>query len=64
MQNGGEGGTTRTLFLDRDPETFRDICRHLQGVYRPVVVLYPTLIIFRVCYPATRRGPLCPIIRW
>ena len=39
MQNGGEGGTTRTLFLDRDPETFRDICRHLQGVYRPTVVL-------------------------
>lgn len=25
------GGTVRTLYIDRDPVTFREICRHLQG---------------------------------
>ena len=24
-------GSTKTLFIDRDPDTFADICRHLQG---------------------------------
>ena len=24
-------GTMKTLFIDRDPDTFADICRHLQG---------------------------------
>ena len=24
-------GPTKTLFIDRDPDTFADICRHLQG---------------------------------
>ena len=28
-ENGG--GPLKTLFIDRDPETFADICRHLQG---------------------------------
>ncbi|MCJ1308587.1 hypothetical protein MMC25_002240 [Agyrium rufum] len=30
-----EDGTSelRTLYIDRDPGTFRDICRHLQGYY-------------------------------
>lgn len=25
------GGTVRTLYIDRDPVTFSEICRHLQG---------------------------------
>ena len=25
-------GSTKTLFIDRDPDTFADICRHLQGI--------------------------------
>ena len=28
-ENGN--GSTKTLFIDRDPDTFADICRHLQG---------------------------------
>ena len=24
-------GTVKTLYIDRDPETFQDIARHLQG---------------------------------
>ena len=28
-ENGN--GPTKTLFIDRDPDTFADICRHLQG---------------------------------
>ncbi|KAL1979645.1 hypothetical protein VTN96DRAFT_5407 [Rasamsonia emersonii] len=27
------GGTVRTLYIDRDPVTFREICRHLQGYH-------------------------------
>ena len=30
-ENGN--GSTKTLFIDRDPETFADICRHLQGTF-------------------------------
>ncbi|KAL9133564.1 MAG: hypothetical protein Q9175_005259 [Cornicularia normoerica] len=30
-ENGN--GPTKTLFIDRDPDTFADICRHLQGYY-------------------------------
>lgn len=29
---GDGGGSVRTLYIDRDPETFRDIARHLQGL--------------------------------
>lgn len=25
-------GNMKTLFIDRDPDTFADICRHLQGI--------------------------------
>ncbi|KAL1967411.1 hypothetical protein VTN77DRAFT_3196 [Rasamsonia byssochlamydoides] len=27
------GGNVRTLYIDRDPVTFREICRHLQGYH-------------------------------
>ncbi len=30
-QNEDGTGGVRTLYIDRDPATFRDICRHLQG---------------------------------
>ncbi|KAI5805608.1 hypothetical protein DFH27DRAFT_512591 [Peziza echinospora] len=30
---GGAGGQIRTLYIDRDPATFRDIARHLQGYH-------------------------------
>lgn len=26
----------RTLYIDRDPATFRDVARHLQGDFLPV----------------------------
>lgn len=29
LQQGG--GSVGTLYIDRDPVTFQDICRHLQG---------------------------------
>ncbi|KAL8951604.1 MAG: hypothetical protein Q9222_002430 [Ikaeria aurantiellina] len=32
-QNDDRTGGVRTLFIDRDPETFRDIARHLQGYF-------------------------------
>ena len=30
-QNEDNTGTLRTLYIDRDPNTFQDIARHLQG---------------------------------
>ena len=30
LEEQGNGGM-KTLFIDRDPDTFADICRHLQG---------------------------------
>ena len=30
-QNDDGSGGVRTLYIDRDPTTFQDICRHLQG---------------------------------
>lgn len=35
-QNDDRTGGVRTLFIDRDPDTFRDIARHLQGDSAPV----------------------------
>ncbi|CAD6575017.1 MAG: hypothetical protein ASARMPREDX12_007064 [Alectoria sarmentosa] len=32
-QDDSGNGPTKTLFIDRDPDTFADICRHLQGYY-------------------------------
>lgn len=32
-ESGDEAGAVRTLYLDRDPETFRDIALHLQGYH-------------------------------
>ncbi|XPS75648.1 hypothetical protein M3J09_007723 [Ascochyta lentis] len=31
--NGGRSNDVRTLYIDRDPETFRDIALHLQGYH-------------------------------
>ena len=31
--NGGRANDVRTLYIDRDPETFRDIALHLQGYH-------------------------------
>ncbi|CAE7030285.1 hypothetical protein CFE70_004108 [Pyrenophora teres f. teres 0-1] len=31
--NGGRAGDVRTLYIDRDPETFREIALHLQGYH-------------------------------
>ena len=33
LNNEEEGKPIRTLYIDRDPETFRDIARHLQGYH-------------------------------
>ena len=34
-QEESGGGPLKTLFIDRDPDTFTDICRHLQGTSLP-----------------------------
>lgn len=34
-QNEDGTGGVRTLYIDRDPATFHDICRHLQGSTAP-----------------------------
>ena len=31
QQHDDSSGALRTLYIDRDPSTFQDICRHLQG---------------------------------
>jgi hypothetical protein len=31
--NGGRAGDVRTLYIDRDPDTFRDLALHLQGYH-------------------------------
>lgn len=31
--NSGRASEVRTLYIDRDPETFRDIALHLQGYH-------------------------------
>lgn len=31
--HGGDGGSLRTLYIDRDPVTFKDISLHLQGYH-------------------------------
>lgn len=33
LRQNGENATIRTLYIDRDPETFREIARHLQGYH-------------------------------
>ncbi|KAF2123457.1 hypothetical protein P153DRAFT_352119 [Dothidotthia symphoricarpi CBS 119687] len=33
QNNGGRAGDVRTLYIDRDPDTFRDIALHLQGYH-------------------------------
>lgn len=37
IANLEEGQNIRTLYIDRDPITFRDIARHLQGALLPGV---------------------------
>lgn len=32
LRQNGENSTVRTLYIDRDPDTFRDILKHLQGM--------------------------------
>lgn len=34
QQHDDGSGALRTLYIDRDPATFQDICRHLQGEAR------------------------------
>ena len=34
-ENGSDAGGVRTLYIDRDPVTFQDISRHLQGMCGP-----------------------------
>ncbi|PGH10698.1 hypothetical protein AJ79_05289 [Helicocarpus griseus UAMH5409] len=33
LRNSEDGAAVRTLYIDRDPATFRDILKHLQGYY-------------------------------
>jgi hypothetical protein len=34
IRQNEESGGVRTLYIDRDPVTFRDVARHLQGTFR------------------------------
>lgn len=31
--NGGRAGDVKTLYIDRDPDTFREVALHLQGYH-------------------------------
>ncbi|RMJ28979.1 domain containing protein [Aspergillus sp. HF37] len=33
LRQSGDGSNIRTLYIDRDPDTFRDIAQHLQGYH-------------------------------
>lgn len=33
IQTGGRANHVKTLYIDRDPKTFRDIALHLQGYF-------------------------------
>lgn len=33
LNSGGRANEVRTLYIDRDPDTFRDIALHLQGYH-------------------------------
>ncbi|EER29771.1 hypothetical protein D8B26_002508 [Coccidioides posadasii str. Silveira] len=33
LRQNGDSSAVRTLYIDRDPDTFRDILKHLQGYY-------------------------------
>lgn len=37
IRQNEESGGVRTLYIDRDPETFRDVARHLQGKFSYVI---------------------------
>ena len=42
-QNEDGNATLRTLYIDRDPTTFQDIARHLQGLsMRPAMAKHGT----------------------
>lgn len=59
-QNEQSGGV-RTLYIDRDPETFRDVARHLQGkggLHSYRTTTHPA----RLLCQASRRWSLCEII--
>ena len=40
-QSEDPNGGVKTLYIDRDPTTFQDICRHLQGLPALPVMLWP-----------------------
>ena len=41
LVDDGRAGSIRTLYIDRDPATFRDILLHLQGMYEMETILRP-----------------------
>lgn len=44
IRQNEETGGVRTLYIDRDPGTFRDVVRHLQGLY-PSSQAYPGTVL-------------------
>lgn len=41
LRHNENGAAVRTLYIDRDPANFRDILRHLQGIW----VLLPRVLL-------------------
>jgi hypothetical protein len=40
IRQNEESGGVRTLYIDRDPATFRDVARHLQGLSLSAEIRY------------------------
>ena len=71
LDGDGRGGNIRTLYIDRDPDTFRDILLHLQGSHStsakieldPLYLYFGLLTdIYRLPRQGSRRSSLCPTI--
>ena len=63
MREHGEETQIRTLYIDRDPLTFRDICRHLQGIDASSWIdSFLVLTVCRLSYQTSRWRPFCQIV--
>ena len=64
MRQNDENTGVRTLYIDRDPATFQDICRHLQGMSSLLPrIKHLYLVTYRLPYTTSRckslRSTIC-----
>lgn len=62
IKQNEESGGVRTLYIDRDPETFRDVARHLQGRYLSVTRAFDS-DAFRLLCQTQGRQSFCETLR-